>query len=49
MSNTSLYCQQKYINKALEQSQPHTEFNAEAWLSGIKNTLEKSAAVEAVA
>ena len=49
MSNTSLYCQQKYKNKALEQPQPSLEFNATAWLSGIKNTLEKSATVDAVA
>ena len=49
MSNTSLYCQQQYKNKSVEETKVNADFNATEWLSGIKNTLEKSAIVDAVA
>lgn len=48
ISNTSLYCQQKYKDKTLEQTQPKAEFNADAWFSGIKNSLDKSEFLSAV-
>ena len=49
LSNTSLYCQQKYQDKSLTQHQPRADFNAKAWLSAVQTTIVKAPLMEAVA
>lgn len=49
MTNTSLYCQQKYQNKSIEKTQQRTDFNAQAWLAAVQTTIVKAPLMDAVA
>lgn len=42
LSNTSLYCQQKYQQKPEEKSPQRAEFNANAWLAAVQTTIVKA-------
>ena len=50
MTNTSLYCQQKHQQKAPQQATAaRTEFNANAWLGAVQNTIVKAPLMKAYA
>jgi hypothetical protein len=49
LTNTSLYCQQKYEEQALEKKESRAEFNVNAWLSAVKTTIVKAPLMEAYA
>lgn len=41
LTNTSLYCQQKYQQKSLAQTSQRADFNANAWLAAVQTTIAK--------
>lgn len=49
MSNTSLYCQQKHKNKAMQDTPERAKFNAKAWLNAVQTTITKAPLMEASA
>ncbi len=49
MTNTSLYCQQKHQQKSPTQPQQRDEFNVNAWLTTVQNTIVKAPLIEAYA
>ena len=50
MTNTSLYCQQMHQQKSLEKgAAQRAEFNVNAWLSAVQNTIVKAPLMEAYA
>jgi len=42
LTNTSLYCQQKYQQKSLAQTSKRSDFNANAWLAAVQQTIVKA-------
>ena len=49
LTNTSLYCQQKYDEQTLEEKAPRADFNVNAWLSAVQTTIVKAPLMEAYA
>jgi hypothetical protein len=49
LTNTSLYCQQKYEEKIVENKASRAEFNVNAWLNAVKTTIVKAPLMEAYA
>ncbi len=49
LNNTSLYCQQKHQQQAEKKAPQRAEFNANAWLASVQETMVKSPLMDAFA